>query len=120
MAYDFISEKFCIFLFQSKTVVLPVLVPLFHIDHEIDRLCLSDALYTKQTLDIDNTDSAKLDKMSGDIGSFSNQSIFADFPDFNNIVCHKTMAAVNQFQCCFTLSDTALTHHQNTNSISIE
>jgi len=67
MTGHFITKELGVFLIESKTVVLFVLVPLFQFDDQINALGLTDAFNTIQSLHINNTDTAKLDEMSGDL-----------------------------------------------------
>ena len=48
MTYDFISKKFRVLVFQSQTVILRILAPLFQIDNQIDVLIQLYTFYTKQ------------------------------------------------------------------------
>ena len=64
MTGHFITKELGVFLVESQTVVLFVLVPLFQFDDQINALGLTDAFNTIQSLHINNTDTAKLDEMS--------------------------------------------------------
>ena len=67
MTGHFITKELGVFLIESQTVVLFVLVPLFQFDDQINALGLTDAFNTIQSLYINNTDTAKLNEMSGDL-----------------------------------------------------
>ena len=47
MTDDLVPEEFRIFFFQSQTIIQLVFVPLLQLDHQIDRMCILDALNTK-------------------------------------------------------------------------
>ena len=67
MADDFISEKFRVLFVQSQAVVFSVFVPLFQTDNQINILGLLYTLNTVQSLDVDDTDTAQLDEMAGNL-----------------------------------------------------
>ena len=63
MAYHLISKVLCILLMQSKTIVFLVSVPLLKLDHQIHRLSIFNAFYTKQGLNINNADTTQFNKI---------------------------------------------------------
>ena len=74
MAYNLITKKFCILLSKSKPVVFAILVPVLKRNDEINILCLSYTLHTKQRLYVNDTNSAKFNKMAGNIRCCTNKS----------------------------------------------
>ena len=92
MTDDLISENLCILILQSQTVIVRILIPLFQIHDQVDALCMLDTLYTEHTLDIDNSDSSKLDKMSRNIRSRTDQRLIRNLLDLYNIIRYKTMS----------------------------
>ena len=100
MAYYFVAQKFRIRLFQSETIVFFFSAPVFQCDDQIDILCLPDALHTKHGLHIYDSNTTKLDKMSGDIRCRTNQRIIADLTDLYHVICYQTMSSLDQLQRC--------------------
>ena len=119
MAYNLISKILCIFLMQAETVIFFVSVPLFQFDNQIHRLCILNALNTKQSFDIDNTNTTKFNEMSCDIRCRAHQRHITDFTKFYNIITDKTMSSFDQFQRSLTLANSALTCDQDTFTIYI-
>ena len=52
--------------------------------------------------------------MTGNIRCRTDQGFIADAADLDHIIADETVTALNQFQRCLTLADTALAHNQNT------
>ena len=73
MADNLVSKELNILFFQAQTVVFFLFVPLFKLDNKVDRLGILYALDTKQRLDVDDTDTAQLDKVTRDIRCRSDQ-----------------------------------------------
>ena len=73
-----------------------------------------NTLYTIQCLYVDNTNTAKFNKMSGDIRCASDQCIIADLADLYYVIGNKTVSALDQLQSCLAFTNTALAHDQNT------
>ena len=119
MAYYFVAQKFRIRLFQSETIVFFFSAPVFQCDDQIDILCLPDALHTKHGLHIYDSNTTKLDKMSGDIRCRTNQRIIADLTDLYHVICYQTMSSLDQLQRCLALTDSTLSHNQYTDTIHI-
>ena len=113
MADNLVSKELNILFFQAQTVVFFLFVPLLELDDKIDGLGIFYALDTKQCLDVDDTDTAQLDKVTRDIRCRSDQRNVADTADFNHIITDETMASFDQLQCSLALSDSALAHDQN-------
>ena len=67
MTYHFIAEELCILLLQAKAIILLVTIPLFQLDDQVNGLRILDTLHTEQCLDINDSDTAQLDKMTRDI-----------------------------------------------------
>ena len=67
MTNNLIAQKLCILVFQSQTVILLIFVPLLQLDYHVDRLCVLYTLYTEQGLYINDSDTAKLNEMTGNI-----------------------------------------------------
>ena len=104
---------------KSETIIFFIAVPLFKFDDKINRLRIFNTFYTKQCLDINNTDAAKFDKMTGNIRCRAYQSDITDFTQLYNIIAYKTMSSFDQLQCSFTLTNTALSCDQNSFAINI-
>ena len=79
-----------------------------------------DTLYTEHTLDIDNSDSSKFDKMPRNIRSRTNQCLIRNLLDFYDIIRYKTMSAPDHLQRCLTLTKTAVSCDHNTLTIYIQ
>ena len=86
MANHFVTKEFCIFFFQTEAVIFFILIPVFQSDNQIDILGLSDTLYTEQSLDIHDTDTSQLDKMSRNIRCRSDKCLITDSADLNYII----------------------------------
>ena len=84
---------------KSETIVFFIAVPLFKFDDKINRLRIFNTFYTKQCLDINNTNAAKFDKMTGNIRRRAYQSDITDFTQLYNIIAYKTMSSFDQLQC---------------------
>ena len=67
MADNSVAKELCIFLFQTKSVILFLSAPVFQCNDQIDILSFSYALYTEHGLYIHDSDTTQLDKMSCDI-----------------------------------------------------
>ena len=67
MADNSVSHKLNIVVFHSEPVIFLASVPFFYLDYNINLLGIFNALNTVKSLYIDDTDTAKLDKMSCNI-----------------------------------------------------
>ena len=105
---------------KSKPVIFFVPIPLFKFDNKVNRLCILNTLYTKQCLDINDTDTTKFNKMTGNIRCRSDQSNVTDFTKFYDIITYKTMTTLDQFQSGLALADSALTCNQDSFTINID
>ena len=119
MAGDFITEKLCIFLLHTKSVVFLVRIILFQLDHQINRVRLFNALHTEQRLNIDDADTAQLDKMTRDIRRSSDQRDVTHTADFHNVITDQTMSALDELQRRLAFTDSALAHDQNTFAVYV-
>ena len=94
MTYDLVAKVLNILLRKSQTVVFLVAVPLLKLDHQIHRLSIFNAFYTKQRFYINNADTPKLYKMPCDIRCRTNQSDVADLTKLHHIITDKTVASL--------------------------
>ena len=116
MTYDLVAKVLNILLRKSQTVVFLVAVPLLKLDHQIHRLSIFNAFYTKQRFYINNADTPKLYKMPCDIRCGTNQSDVADLTKLHHIITDKTVASFDQLQSSLTFPDSALSRDQGPNS----
>ena len=113
MAYNSISQEFGIFLFQPQSIIFFIPIPLFQLDHHVDRLVIFYTLHTIQCLDINDTNSTQFNKMPGNIRCCSHQRYIADLTDLYHIIRYQTVSTLDQFQGSLTFADTALPHDQH-------
>ena len=79
-----------------------------------------DTLYTEHTLDIDNSDSSKLDKMSRNIRSRTDQRLIRNLLDLYNIIRYKTMSTPNHLQSRLTLTKATVSGNHDTLTIYVQ
>ena len=91
MADHLIAEKFRILIFHSQSVIFFLSIPLLQLNHHVNRLRIFYALNTKQSLYINDTYSAKFNKMPGDIRRGTNNRLITDTADLNHIVADKAV-----------------------------
>ena len=58
MCCNFIAKIFCVFFFESKSVILLVLIPVLKLDNHINLLSFLNTLYTEKCLYINNTNTS--------------------------------------------------------------
>ena len=90
------------------------------IHDQVDALCMLDTLYTEHTLDIDNSDSSKLDKMSRNIRCRSYKCLITDSADFNYIITDKTVSTFDQLQSRLTLTKATVSGNHDTLTIYVQ
>ena len=113
MTNNFIAQDFLILFFQSQTIILTLTIPLFQFDDQADALTFFNTLNTIQCLNINDTDTSQLNKISCDIRRCTNQLIIVGFFDLNHIIGYKAVSSLNQFQSRLTLTDTAFAGDQD-------
>lgn len=99
MTDNLVSKKLNILLLQTQTIIFLIFVVLFQLNDQIDLLLIFYTLDTKQRFGINNTNTTKLDKMTGDIRCTSDQGGIAYFFNLYNIIRYKTVSSVDQLQC---------------------
>ena len=104
---------------KTKTIILLVSVPFFQFDHKVYRLSILDTFYTEKGLYINDTDAAKLDKMSRNVRCRTYQSYVTYFTKFYYIITDQSMPSLDQLQGSFAFTDTALSCDQNSFAINI-
>ena len=119
MAYHLIAQIFGIILFQSQSVVLFVLIPIFQTDDQVNGLGIFYGQCTKQCLDIHDADTTQFNKVFCDIRCRTYQRIITDFTQFYHIISYQTMSSSDQLQGCLGLTDAALTGDQDAFTIDI-
>ena len=67
VADHLIAKIFCILLLKTKPVIFFLFIPVLQADDKIYALCVFDTGYTEQSLNIYNANTAKLNKVFGDI-----------------------------------------------------
>ena len=119
MADDPVAQIFHIVLLQAQPVIFLIPVPVLQLNDQIYVLGLSDTGYTEQGLDIDDSDAPKLNKVLGDGRCPADQGVFTDSADLNDIVRDQTMAALDQLQSRFRLTDAALAGDQKAHAVNV-
>ena len=119
MAHDLVSKILGVLLMKSQTVILLVAVPLFQLNNQVYRLGILNALNTEQGLHINDTNTAKLNKMTCDIRCRTNQCNITYLTKLYNIITYKTVTTLDQLKGSLALADSTFTCDQDALAINI-
>ena len=120
VADDLFPEDLLILYVQPEPVVLNVLIPVFQLDHQVDRMAVFHTFNSEKAFNIDDPDPAKLNEMLCDLRRFTDQHMIADAADLHDIITDKPVSAAYQFQGCLTLADPTFSGDQHTFAVNID
>ena len=113
------SQNLDLFFVQSQTVVEFILLPAFEIDDQVNLRLQLNRTHAEQLLHINDTDTAQLNIVANQFGCFADKLI-RHTANFHRVIRHQTMAALDQLNGSFTLTNTTLARDENTFTVDIE
>ena len=114
------AEKLETLTRDSEAVVFRSLHPLFELDDQIDRLHVARRRDAEKVLDVDDADAAQLHVMPEEVVRVAQQHVVRMAFDDDHVVGNQSVAAIDQVERAFTLSDTAVAQQQHADAIDIE
>ena len=106
-------------LLKTEAVVHLVLLPCLKIDDKVDLLAILNRAHTEETSYVNDTDTAKLNVVTNDLGRSTNERGGRYTLNLNGIIGNKTVTALKKLDSGLTLTYTRVTEEQNTLTVNL-
>ena len=104
---------------QTETVVHLFGIPGLQVDHQVNSLGFLDRAHTEESAHVHDTDAAKLDIITDQLGGGTHQGLGGNPSDLHGVVGDESVSSLDQLNGGLALTDAAVAKDQHTLSVDL-